>query len=75
MSQGSDSRNDGSIAKGLFLGEIRDHHLFPFPTINAEEQETLKMVIESIDRFMGGKEREYRKIDWYGVTAIKLRSI
>lgn len=67
MSQGSDSRNDGSVAKGLFLGEIRDHHLFPFPTIKPDEQETLKMVIESIDRFMGGKEKEYRQFDDEGV--------
>jgi acyl-CoA dehydrogenase family member 9 len=67
MSQGSDSRNDGGIAKGLFLGQIRDHHLFPFPSISAEEQETLKMVIESIDRFMGGKEKEFRQYDEEGV--------
>jgi acyl-CoA dehydrogenase family protein 9 len=67
MSQGSDTRNDGSVAKGLFLGEIRDQHLFPFPTIQAEDQETLKMVIESIDRFMAGKEKEYRQYDEEGV--------
>lgn len=67
MSQGSDSRNDGGIAKGLFLGEIRDHHLFPFPSIKADEQETLKMVIESIDRFMAGKEKEFRQYDEEGV--------
>ena len=67
MSQGSDSRNDGGIAKGLFLGEIRDHHLFPFPSIKADEQETLKMVIESIDRFMAGKDKEFRQYDEEGV--------
>ena len=67
MSQGSDTRNDGSVAKGLFLGEIRDQHLFPFPSIKPEEQETLKMVIESIDRFMSGKEKEYRQYDEEGV--------
>ena len=67
MSHGSDSRNEGSVAKGLFIGEIRDQHLFPFPTIRAEERETLKMVIESIDRFMAAKEKEYRQFDEEGV--------
>ena len=67
MSQGSDSRNDGGIAKGLFLGEIRDHHLFPFPSIKTDEQETLRMVIESIDRFMAAKDKEYRQFDDEGV--------
>ena len=67
MSQGSDTRNDGSVAKGIFLGEIRDQHLFPFPSIKGEERETLKMVIESIDRFMAGKEKEYRQFDEEGV--------
>lgn len=67
MSQGSDTRGDGSIAKGLFQGEIRDTHLFPFPSIRPEERETLTMILESIDRFMSTKEEEYRQYDEEGV--------
>lgn len=67
MSQGSDTKNGESLAKGLFLGEIREHHLFPFPTIRESERETLAMVIESIDRFMASKEKEYRQYDEEGV--------
>jgi alkylation response protein AidB-like acyl-CoA dehydrogenase len=66
MSQSSSGRHNGGIAKGLFLGEVRDQALSPFPRINEDEAETLKMVIESIDRFMGPKESEYKKFDHEG---------
>jgi alkylation response protein AidB-like acyl-CoA dehydrogenase len=55
-----------SPAKGLFLGEIREEKLFPFPTIRAEERETLQMVIESIDRFMADKGEDFRRYDESG---------
>jgi acyl-CoA dehydrogenase family protein 9 len=55
-----------SPAKGLFLGEIRGDSLLPFPTISATEQETLRFVIESIDRFMSEKGDDYRQFDVKG---------
>lgn len=55
-----------SPAKGLFLGEIREDKLFPFPTIRPEERETLQMVIESIDRFMTEKTEDFRLYDAKG---------
>lgn len=55
-----------SPAKGLFLGEIRGDSLIPFPTISATEQETLRFVIESIDRFMSEKGDDYRQFDVKG---------
>lgn len=67
MSQDNEGRSDASVAKGLFLGELRDQHVFPFPNIKAEERETLQMMIESIDRFMIPKEKEYRQYDKEGV--------
>jgi alkylation response protein AidB-like acyl-CoA dehydrogenase len=67
MSQDNEGRSDASVAKGLFLGELRDQHVFPFPNIKAEERETLQMMIESIDRFMIPKEKEYRQYDEEGV--------
>ncbi len=56
----------GSPAKGLFLGEIRGEVLLPFPTISQSEQETLRFVIESIDKFMGEKAEDYRRFDVAG---------
>jgi acyl-CoA dehydrogenase family protein 9 len=56
----------GSPAKGLFLGEIRGDVLLPFPSISANEQETLRFVIESIDRFMSEKGDDYRRFDEKG---------
>jgi acyl-CoA dehydrogenase family protein 9 len=55
-----------SPAKALFLGEIRTDGLFPFPQIAPSEQETLRLVLESIDRFMQGKSEEYRHYDVKG---------
>jgi acyl-CoA dehydrogenase family protein 9 len=56
----------GSPAKGLFLGEIRGEVLLPFPAISPSEQETLRFVIESIDKFMGEKAEDYRRFDVAG---------
>lgn len=52
-----------SPAKALFLGNILEDSLFPFPTVNPAEKETLSMVLDSIDRFMSGKEKLYREYD------------
>jgi acyl-CoA dehydrogenase family protein 9 len=55
-----------SPAKGLFLGEIRSEALMPFPKIAAAEQETLRFVIESIDKFMADKGEDFRRYDVKG---------
>lgn len=57
---------DASPAKGLFLGEIRSEALLPFPTLATEEQETLRFVIESIDKFMAEKSEDFRRFDVAG---------
>jgi alkylation response protein AidB-like acyl-CoA dehydrogenase len=67
MSHDTAARTVESIAKGLFLGDIRDSQIFPFPKLKPEEQETVRMVLESIDRFMGPKEKEFRQFDHEGV--------
>jgi acyl-CoA dehydrogenase family protein 9 len=59
-------RNCGSPAKGLFLGEIRSEILTPFPSIAPSEQETLRFVIESIDKFMADKGEDFRRFDVAG---------
>jgi acyl-CoA dehydrogenase family protein 9 len=55
-----------SPAKGLFLGEIRGEIISPFPKIAPQEQETLRFVIESIDKFMADKSEDCRRYDVEG---------
>ncbi|MBX7136768.1 MAG: acyl-CoA dehydrogenase family protein [Oligoflexia bacterium] len=56
----------GSPAKELFLGSILEENLFPYPKFKPAEAETVRMVIESIDRFMGGYADKYRQFDVQG---------
>jgi acyl-CoA dehydrogenase family protein 9 len=40
-----------SFIKGLFLGEIREDLVFPFPEMSVEERESLTMVLDSFRSF------------------------
>ena len=42
-----------SFTKGLFLGEIREELVFPFPELSAEEKESLRMVLDAFRAFAG----------------------
>lgn len=55
-----------SVAKSLFLGNIIEENLFPFPQVEPEEEETLKMVLESVDRFLEGYREEFFEYDASG---------
>lgn len=55
-----------SAAKSLFLGNILEENLFPFPKIKPDEVETLKLVLDSVEKFMGPKAEEYRVFDREG---------
>lgn len=71
MSNNLDSENihestHKSPAKALFLGNILEDVLFPFPKIKEEERETIQMVIDSVDKFMTPNESAYRKHDVEG---------
>lgn len=55
-----------SIAKSLFLGNILEENLFPFPEMSADEQETVRMIVDSIDKFMGEKEAAFKEYDERG---------
>ena len=57
---------EGSVAKSLFLGNILEENLFPYPKLREEEAETLKIVIESIDKFMQPLREQYRENDRTG---------
>lgn len=57
---------DTSAAKQLFVGEILSRNIFPFPRFKDDEAETLRMILESIDRFMEPRGEEYRVHDREG---------
>ena len=40
-----------SFTKGVFLGEIREDLIFPFPTLDADEHESLGMILGSFQAF------------------------
>src|ERR1700759_1753003 len=44
-----------SFTKGIFLGEIREDLVFPFPTLSPEENESLTMILDSVRNFAAEK--------------------
>src|ERR1700752_1944568 len=40
-----------SFTKGVFLGEINEDLVFPFPTLSAAERESLGMILDSFRAF------------------------
>ncbi len=40
-----------SFTKGLFLGEIREDLVFPYPDVSAEEKESIRLVVDSFRDF------------------------
>lgn len=53
-------------AKNLFLGEILEESIFPFPSYSLAERETLDAVIDTVDKMMSSKHESYRKWDVAG---------
>ena len=58
-----------SAAKSLFLGAIVEQNLFPYPELAAGETETVRMVIDSVDKFMSPKADLYRQFDVAGAQS------
>ena len=54
---------DQSVAKQLLLGSILEENLFPYPAIGERDREVLGMIVESVDRFLDGKDAEFAKWD------------
>src|SRR5688572_19746466 len=52
-----------SVAKNLFFGEIVEENLFPYPAMRERDREMLGMMVDSIDRFLGDKQADFRKWD------------
>lgn len=57
---------DLSPVKSLFIGNIEEQILFPFPSVKESEKETLAMVIETVDRFLEDKGEKFREFDKKG---------
>lgn len=51
-----------SFARNLFLGNINESDLFPFPEVSESERETLPVLIESLRKFLD-EEVDSRQID------------
>src|SRR6476469_5186846 len=49
----ADPDHNTSFTKGIFLGELREDLVFPFPAMSAEERESLNMVLGSFRAFAG----------------------
>ncbi|MCB0334520.1 MAG: acyl-CoA dehydrogenase family protein, partial [Bdellovibrionales bacterium] len=62
----SQLRLSDSTAKYLYLGNILEENLYPYPKIEGEEAETLEMVLDSIDKFLDGKQDQFREADKLG---------
>ncbi len=54
---------DASVAKSLFVGRIIQENLFPYPQIDGDEAETLRMVANSLDDFLQDKHEGFRQWD------------
>jgi alkylation response protein AidB-like acyl-CoA dehydrogenase len=54
---------DQSVAKQLLFGHVLEENLFPYPAINERDREVLGMIVESIDRFLEGKEADFARWD------------
>jgi len=52
--------------RSLAAGRIEQEVLFPFPTLDPKEAETLGPVLESIDQLLGSRAEEFRKWDVEG---------
>jgi acyl-CoA dehydrogenase family member 9 len=59
----SQLRHDESVAKSLFMGEIIEENLFPYPSMNARDQELLTAMVDSIDDFLAAHKGDYKHWD------------
>ncbi len=55
-----------SPAKSLFTGDIVEQNLFPFPRTSDEQKEILELVLDSVDRFLDGRQDDFAAWDIAG---------
>ena len=54
---------DQSVAKQLLLGDVLEENLFPYPAIGERDRDVLGMIVESVDRFLEGKDADFARWD------------
>lgn len=54
---------DQSVAKNLFLGSVQTENIFPYSELPPEQSELISMIIDSVDKFMTGKEKLFAEFD------------
>jgi len=62
----TDDDREHCPAKALFRGEIIRSALWPFPKVEPEQAEMLKMVVDSVDRFLADTQGEFEEWDRLG---------
>ena len=62
-----------SFTKGVFLGEIREDLVFPFPVLADEERESLRMIVDSFRAF-AGDHIDSRRLDHDGKFSDDIRA-
>ncbi len=62
-----------SFTKGVFLGEIREDLVFPFPTLADEERESLRMILDSFRAF-AGDHIDSKRLDREGEMSADVRA-
>jgi acyl-CoA dehydrogenase family protein 9 len=56
-------RRDESAAKQLFLGNILEENLFPYPEIRARDREMLGAMTDAIDQFLADQDKALKEYD------------
>ncbi len=56
-------RSEDSVAKQLFLGNIVEENLFPYPEIRARDRDMLGAMTDAIDQFLADKTAELKQYD------------
>ncbi|KRB35830.1 acyl-CoA dehydrogenase [Rhodanobacter sp. Root179] len=56
-------RSEHSVAKQLFLGNILEENLFPYPEIRVRDREMLGAMTDAIDQFLADKTAELKQYD------------
>ena len=62
-------KKKASIVKSLFLGNILEENIFPFPLIEGDEAETVQMILDSVDKFLTEKRSDIVRFDIEGAQS------
>lgn len=69
MTENEEKARDAQISscvKSIFLGSIIEQSIYPFPKVNPDEGETLQLILDTLDKFMGAESENFREYDLKG---------